>query len=492
MSQRPVPASTIHASALRGLAPEPLVIDDARQKIRAANTAATTRVIVLDDDPTGTQSVHGVPVITRWTLDDLRWAFDQPSRGFFILTNTRGLNDREATATVNEVAAVIDQVAGELGADYSLITRSDSTLRGHYPLETDVLIARARDAGRAYGALLIAPAYIAAGRVTASDVHYVQEGDAFVPVGLTNYARDATFGFESSNIRDYVQEKTHGRIAADEVVSLSLDDIRLGGADRVRDILLGCSDAVPVIVNALDDSDLDVVTLGLLLAEQAGARVLCRTGPSFVASRLGMARREPLSHAEIFATGVRAGNGLVVVGSHVELTSRQLGRLTVSLPQIETVELDVPRLLDPQSADAEVERCAAALAAALQRTDAVLVSSRQVVTGDTGHSSLVIAQTVSSALVELTQRVVREASLKWVLAKGGITSSDIATDGLGIRRANVAGQLFDGIVSVWLNDGDEAGGLQGLPYVVFAGNVGDEETLAEAVTILRGSASVAN
>jgi uncharacterized protein YgbK (DUF1537 family) len=490
VTRRPATGAATEMSALRTLAPEPLVIDDARLKIRESNAAAKTRVIFLDDDPTGSQSVQGVPVLTRWTPDDLRWAFAQPSSGFFILTNTRGLNDSEAVATMREVATVIDLVAGELDVRYSLVTRSDSTLRGHYPLETDVLLEMARDEGHPYDALLIAPAYIAAGRVTASDVHYVQDGDAFVPVGQTSYARDATFGFQSSDIRDYVEEKTDGLIAAEDVVSLSLDNIRLNGPERVRDIILSCSGAVPVIANALDDSDLDVVTLGLLLAEQAGARVLCRTGPSFVASRLGMAGREPLSHAEIFATGERVGNGLVVVGSHVELTSKQVLRLKERLPEIETIELDVPRLLDPLRAASEVERCSVALAAALRRTDALLVSSRLQITGDSGHSSLVIAQTVSRALVDLTKRIVQDVPLKWVLAKGGITSSDIATDGLGIRRATVAGQLFDGIVSVWLNDGDGEGGLRGLPYVVFAGNVGDEDTLAEAVSILRGSTPI--
>jgi uncharacterized protein YgbK (DUF1537 family) len=484
------PGVAVGISELRILAPEPLVIADARRHIRESNAAARTRVIFLDDDPTGSQSVQGVPVLTRWTPDDLRWAFSQPSSGFFILTNTRGLNNVEAAITMSEVAAVIDTVAAELHVDYSLVARSDSTLRGHYPLETDVLLEMARNDGRPYNALLIAPAYIAAGRVTASDVHYVQDGESYVPVGKTSYARDATFGFQSSDIRDYVEEKTEGLIPAGDVVSLSLEDIRTGGPERVRDILLTCTGAIPVIVNALDDSDLDVVTLGLLLAEEAGSRVLCRTGPSFVASRLGMIGRDPLSHGEIFAGGERIGNGLVVVGSHVELTSKQVTRLSESLPEIEIIELEVPRLLDPHHAAEEIDRCGVALAAALQHTDVLLVSSRLQIVGDSGHSSLVIAQSVSKALVDLVRRVVRDVPLKWVLAKGGITSSDIATDGLGIRRAIVAGQLFDGIVSVWLNDGAGEASLQGLPYVVFAGNVGDETTLADAVSILRGSSPI--
>jgi uncharacterized protein YgbK (DUF1537 family) len=454
-------------SVLRAAAPAPLEVPDARAQIRRANLTSGTRVVVLDDDPTGSQSVHGVPVLTAWSRSDLDWAFAQPSAGFFILTNTRGLNDDEARETIRAVEAAVAEAAGSASVDYTLIARSDSTLRGHYPLETDVLVDRARAAGKPYGALLLAPAYIAAGRVTAGDVHYVQDGDTFVPVASTSYAQDATFGFVSSDIREYVEERTRGGIPATAVMSIGLDDIRVGGPTRVRDILLDCRDAVPVVVNALDDSDLDVVTLGLLLAQEQGARVLCRTGPSFVASRLGMAQREPLSSAEVFPQGDRPGHGLVVVGSHVELTTRQVARLRADVDGLAVVEASVPRLLDPDQAEA------------------LLVTSRERIVADSGHDSLVIAQTVSRALVRLTRTAVASCPVRWVLAKGGITSSDTATEGLGIRRAVVAGQLFDGIVSVWLNRSDDQDALLGLPYIVFAGNVGDEASLAEAVTLLR-------
>ena len=466
--------------------PPVLRIPDSRLRIREANAGAGTWVIVLDDDPTGSQSVQHVPVLTRWTPDDLHWAFDQPANGFFILTNSRGLDAEKARATVADVADVIDRVAAERGIRYTLITRGDSTLRGHYPLETDLLIDRARSRGNPYDALIMAPAYLAAGRVTEGDVHYVGTGTSFIPVGLTNYAHDATFGFTSSNLRDYVEEKTHGAIGPAGIVSLSLEDIRLGGVERVRGVIRNCSGATLIIVNALDDADLDVVALGLIEAEADGSRVLSRTGPSFVAARLGIPGRPPLSHDEIFASGTRPGHGLVIVGSHVELTTQQVSRLLKDVAEITTIELDVPTLLEPGAADDEMARCGDALMHALARGDALLISSRHQVTGDSGDSSLVIAQAVSRALVALTSRAVAEVPLKWVLAKGGITSSDVATEGLGIRRATVAGQLFPGIVSVWVHEGGDEQGLQGLPYVVFAGNVGDEASLADAVQILRG------
>ncbi len=465
--------------------PPILRIPDARAAIRDANEAAATRVIVLDDDPTGSQSVHGVPVLTRWSPDDLRWAFDQPGSGFFILTNTRGLAEREAAETVSSVVTAVEQVSAEFGIRYSFITRSDSTLRGHFPLETDVVLGHAARAHDPYDALLIAPAYLAAGRITVDDVHYVGVDDRFVPVGQTSYARDATFGFTSSNIRDYVHEKTGGKVATDSVVSLSLDDIRVGGPARVRDVILGCTNATPVVVNAVDEADLDVVVLGLIEAESAGARVLSRTGPTFVAARLGIAARPPVSRSEIFASGERPGHGLVIVGSHVELTTAQVARLVEKNTELSIVELDVPKLLDPPSAKAEIERCAAALVESVAFSDTLLVTSRVRVDGDDGHASLLIAQTVSHALSTLAQQLVSATGIAWVLAKGGITSSDIATEGLQIRRALVVGQLFPGIVSVWVNQSEDSERLRGLPLIVFAGNVGDETTLLRAVDILR-------
>jgi uncharacterized protein YgbK (DUF1537 family) len=457
-------------------------VPNARERIRAANADGGPWVVVLDDDPTGSQSVHDVPVLTTWTVDDLRWGFEQDSHGFFILTNTRGRNADETRQVVTEVADAVRAAAA--GRPYTLIARGDSTLRGHYPLETDVLELHAAPAP--YDALLIAPAYLPAGRVTADDVHYVAADGRYVPVGDTIYAQDATFGFTSSDLKDYVEEKTAGRFPAADVVSLSLDDIRVGGPERVTSVLAAVSGAAPVIVNATDESDLDTVVLGVIEAEKRGTRVLGRTGPSFVAARLGIAPRAPLTHAEIFRGGRRDGHGLIVVGSHIDLTTRQLQRLRAERPEVATVELDVPRLLDPIAAGDEIAVKGDALVAALLHGDAILATSRARITGDSGDSSLDIARTVSAALTGISARAVAEVPVAWVLAKGGITSSDVATEGLGIRRATVAGQLFPGIVSVWLNEGAAGSRLHGLPYVVFAGNVGDDGTLAAAVSILRG------
>jgi uncharacterized protein YgbK (DUF1537 family) len=473
----PLPRGARAANELFVSGPASLNVAGVRETIRGRMRATGTKLVVLDDDPTGSQSVQQVPVLTRWDADDVRWAFSQPADVFFVLTNTRSLDESETAALLGEVLTTLDVVASQLGQPYAVISRSDSTMRGHFPFETDVMAGFAADHGRPYDAVLIAPAYFAAGRVTTGDIHYARSGDAFLPVGSTDYAADATFGFRSSNLRDYVEEKTGGRIKADDVGSLTIEDIRLGGPSRVAEILVACRDQKPVIVNAVLEADLEVVVLGVLDAEDAGTTILYRTGPSFVPVRAGLVSRPLVTHEQIFGGRSNSGHGLVVVGSHVDLTGRQIERL-LELPGVARVELDVPGVLDAARRDEILRDTGVTLTEALKGSDVVLVTSRNRVTGPTASSSLAIARQVSAALVALVKQVQAHSALSWVIAKGGITSSDVATAGLGMRRANVLGQLFPGVVSVWITEG--------LPYVVFAGNVGDDTSLAKAVDILRG------
>ncbi len=454
-----------------------------RALIRSERLRLGRTLVVLDDDPTGSQSVHGMPVITSWEPDDVAWAFEQPGDAFFVLTNTRSLPPEQTARLIAGVVDVIEEVAGRLGRPVDLVLRGDSTLRGHYPLESDLLARRAAEHGEPYRALLLVPAYLEAGRITVDDVHLVRRGDEYVPVADTDYASDATFGFASSDLRDYVVEKTAGGVPRSAVASLSLDDIRVGGAERVRDVIVAGRNAQPIVVNAAQAADLDVVAHGLLLAQAAGARVLVRTGPSFVASLLGLEKRAPLTQADVFRGGRRPGHGIVVVGSHVALTTAQVQRLRSQRAGLPVVELDVPRLLGAGWAD-EVQRATDAATAALAHGNVLLVTSRRRVDADDGAASLELARSVSRALVTVVAQAVRTVPVSWVIAKGGITSSDVATGALDIRRAEVLGQLFPGVVSVWSHRGGADAALEGLPYVVFAGNVGDESSLAEAVAIL--------
>jgi uncharacterized protein YgbK (DUF1537 family) len=442
--------------------PPPLVVEDARERIRAAQK----RIAVLDDDPTGSQTVHGVAIVTM--IDDEALA-DAKDTTFF-LTNTRSLPEAEAEELTYSVARRLL----ELDANVALVSRSDSTLRGHVVAEVRAIDRARRElTGSGYDGVLLAPAFFEAGRFTAGDIHWARVGGEDVPVGETEFARDATFGYRSSDLREFVAEKS----GADDVVSLSLEDIREGGPERITKLLDGVDQGRWVVVNALDYCDLEVVVLGLLAS---GGSFLYRTGPSFVRALAGLEPRDPLTTHDIWPDGHPGGHGLVVVGSHVGLTSRQVATAQAR-GGLHEVELDVTAL-----DDASVAEISKRVVTALQGSDVLLYTSRTLVRSDDADDSLAISRRVSTAVTEVV-RAALEARPSWVIAKGGITSHDVAVRGLGIRRAEVLGQLLPGMVSVF-RPLDAAPGAVGTPYVVFAGNVGDEETLADIVDRFRGNA----
>jgi len=457
---------------------------DARARIRRAQAAAGRRIAVLDDDPTGSQTVHDVAVVTVADPDAIAAALDGPGATCFVLTNTRSMGESDAVAVNTRVGRALFELSRRLDAPVEVVSRSDSTLRGHVIAEVTALDAVRREVlGRGYDGVLLVPAYLEAGRCTAGDVHWARSGGELQPVGQTEFARDATFGFAASDLREFVVEKSRGTIRRDQVRSITLDDIRHGGPARVASLLAEATDGTFVVVNAVDYADLDVVVLGVLDAQTTGKEFLYRTGPSFPQPLAGLQPRPPLRAPDIWPGGRPGGHGLVVVGSHVGLTSRQVA-VARDRGDLTEVELEVPVVADPARRDGHVAEVTGRVAGALARSDVLLFTSRALVRHTDPEASLALARTVSAAVVDVVRGAVA-AGPAWVVAKGGITSHDVALRGLGIRRATVLGQLLPGLVSVF-RPVQALPQVVGTPYVVFAGNVGDETTLAYVIDLLRG------
>lgn len=469
----------IDEAALLAAFPHPL---DTTAAEVAERVAASGRVlVVLDDDPTGTQSVADLPVLTRWEQADLVWALGRGAAAVYVLTNTRSLDAATAAERNREVVRSAVAAAAEVGVAVAFVSRSDSTLRGHFPLETAVIAETLAETGapRPDGVLVV-PAFPDAGRVTIGGVHYMRGEGGLTPVAETEFARDATFGYASSDLRDYVAEKTGGAIPADRVLALTLDVIR-SGPDAVAVLLRRAADATPVVVDVVEESDLRVVALGLEIVEGEGRSFLYRVGPPFVRARIGQAVREPLTEAEVFAEVTpNDRGGLIVVGSHVGLTSRQLARLQRDRPGTAVAEIDVNAVIEGDR-EAELAKVVDAAVAALATGDVIVHTSRLLVRTDDPEASLDISRRVSAAVVEVVQRVLAAAPPRFVIAKGGITSSDVAAFGLAIRHAVVRGPMLPGIVSLWQ---PVDGPAEGIPYIVFAGNVGDDDSLSAVVATL--------
>ncbi len=368
------------------------------------------------------------------------------------------------------------------------MSRSDSTLRGHVHAETAALDRARRDVlGRGYDGIVLCPAFIEAGRITVDGIHLARVGDEYVPVGETEFARDTAFGYRSSKLADFIAETSGGTVAAGDVITISLDDIRAGGPDRVAELFARADGGRFFAVDASEQDDLDIIALGLVTAQSNGVELLPRTGPSLVRALGGLSVAAPLRGAQLWPDGRRPGHGAVLVGSHTEATSAQV-KAVLDARDTTLIELDVATVLDASSAERHVAEVIDAAVAALANSTVMVVTSRELITDAAQDSSgLAVSRQVSAALSAVAAGL-QPAAPAWMVAKGGITSHDIAVTGLGIRRARVLGQLMVGLISV-LRPVAAPASVLGMPYVVFAGNVGDAGTLNYVIDALEDPAT---
>jgi len=450
--------------------------DSLRAEIKAHLKQTKHKFIVLDDDPTGVQTVHDIFVITDWGKDWIKKGLSDERSVLYILTNTRSYN-AEKTENINrEIVQNIVDVTKEMGINYSIISRSDSTLRGHYPLEINVLQDELlKTADVQISGHLIVPAFFEAQRYTIDNIHYLGIDGQLVPVNETEFANDSVFGFNTANLPKWIEEKTNGSVASESALIISLEDIHDGGIDKVYEILLSANNNAPIIVNAKSYYDLDIVSLAVLKAIDSGKQFLFRTAASIVKSIAGIQDRPYLSANEIVSNDENQNNGgFIIVGSHTNKTTEQIKELMNKYP-IEQIEMNVVKVLNKETRTEELTRvCHLVDHNISSNRDTLVYTSRDLISAKDKEENLKISQTVSSSLVKVIRSL--KVKPKFIMAKGGITSSDVATDGLEIKYAKVLGQAIAG-VPVWLT-GNEAK-FKNTPYIVFPGNVGDKDSIAQ-------------
>ncbi|CAN5848837.1 four-carbon acid sugar kinase family protein [soil metagenome] len=459
------------ADLLARLPPEP---DVTGLTAELRDAASRRKLVVLDDDPTGTQTVHGVDVLTTWTEADLTAAVLGSEPLFYVLTNSRALTETAAADLAKTLSETLARVQEVTGRPLDILSRSDSTLRGHYPAELSPLTDFARPNGH-----LIVPAFPEGGRVTVDGVHYVLAGDTYRPVTDTDFARDPTFGYRHAYLPAWVEEKTGGAWRQEEVLHVSIQTVRVGGPDAVAAVLMQAEHNRPVVADAVTYADLSVLAAGLARAERAGKRFLARTAASFVRVRGGLAEKPLLTRTDLRLNAGRGG--MVLVGSYVDLSARQLTAAR-ELEGVDARELSVQTLLehgDPEAEAAALARWADSVMAT-GRT-ALIYTSRSLVTEQGGKTHVEIAALVSAALSSVPRHLPQIPA--WIVDKGGINSSDVDTRGLGVRKARVLGQVKPGIPT-WRLGAESR--FPGMPYLVFPGNVGTDETLADIITLLGG------
>ena len=417
-------------------------------------------VVVLDDDPTGVQTLAGARVLLEWDAGRVREAL-AGLPAVHLITNVRALPADGARAVTADAA----RTALAAAPDALLVLRGDSTLRGHLREEL-LALAEVATPGRMPPVLLV-PALPGAGRVTVGGVHVLERDGRRVPLHETEYARDGVFAYADARVLAWAEERTGGLLRARDGRELHLEALRTGGPELVAAALRELEAAgrpAALVPDVEDVSDLELVAEGYAQALDDGVTAFVRCAPAFVGVLTGTAAVGP-------APAPRVDRALVVCGSYVPATTAQLRALAAAHPGT-LVEVDVEALASAEP-EPEVRRAAAAASSLLRAGSlAVLATPR---TRPAGTETLEAGARISAGLARAAGAVAPRPPC--VVVKGGITSCVTLREGFGAAEADVLGPLLPG-VSRW-----RAGDLD---YVVVPGNVGDEQLLADVVRSVLG------
>lgn len=439
------------------------------------------KIIVLDDDPTGVQTVHGISVYTDWSVESIEKGFLESNSMFFILTNSRGFIPSETEAAHQKIAENIAAVSAKLNKEFIVISRGDSTLRGHYPLETKTLQENLelKSTIKFDGEMLL-PFFKEGGRLTLDNIHYLQHEDELIPAGETEFAKDRAFGYASSHLGEWVEEKSNGEFKADSLIYITLESIRALEIDKITSQFLSAEQFNKIIVNAVDYIDVKIVTIALIKAMKQGKNYMFRSAAALTKVIGGVSDKALLTREELIKGNSPFG-GLIIIGSHVSKTTEQLEELK-KCDLINFIELDVHLVIQPRQFKLEVDRVIRQCEEFLRLGHTVTVYTRRDrfdLGGNKREEELQLSVKISDAVTRIVQRL--NVRPRYIVAKGGITSSDIGTKGLKVQRATVAGQIKPGI-PVWIT-GEESK-FPGIAYIIFPGNVGTKTTLKETVQLL--------
>ena len=440
------------------------------------------KVVVIDDDPTGSQTVHSCPLLLEWDQETLRQGLRHPSPLLFLLADTRALTPEAAAARNREIVRHLDAALAAEGlgrGDVLLVSRGDSTLRGHGVLEPATL----HEAFGPFDATFHIPAFLEGGRTTRNGVHLLN-GE---PVHTTAFAKDRIFGFSTSDLANWLEEKSGGLIRSAEVQRIDvrkLDAAGGAGLPGLIDRLRSLKGNAPVVVDAERQDQLNALAAAVR-ALRSEKRFLFRSAASLVKA-LADPGPPPLDAVGLAALRRHNGDGallpgLVVVGSYVPLADQQLERLLQD-PGCHGLELPVRRIArvleggTPDLLLADLEREWLQQLREMLAGDAtpVLYSSR----GELGFASLPQRRHFSLQLAQVMARLAAALApdLGYLISKGGTTTQTLLSKGLGLTAVQLEGQLLPGLSLVRPSEGRNAG----LPILTFPGNLGSADTLRDA------------
>ncbi len=445
------------------------------------------KIIIFDDDPTGSQTVYGCPLLLNWDEESLEKAFKQPSQLIFILANTRSLSSSLADKKIREICSSLKRFfirQGYSKDDYLYISRGDSTLRGHGVLEPATLD---EELGPFHATFHI-PAFFEGGRTTEDGIHYLNG----IPVHMTDFGHDKLFGFSTSDLAEWIEEKSCGKIEVENILHLDIKQLDMAfdnenGFESLLIFLSKLENNISVVVDAKLPQHLEILARAIKKTSKE-KRFLFRTAASFINALSGLPPN-PKSTSDLVSLKSRNIDfeykpGLIMVGSHVQLATDQLETL-LKEKFCEGLEIPVSKLADIfvlddcQQLILELEGILLSKIESIldRKKIPVLYTTREEMQFSSNSERMNFGLELAEFMAILVGKITKK--LGYIISKGGITTQLLLQKGLNLNQVNLQGQILPGLSIVKsMSDQDE------LPVITFPGNLGNDKTLLQSFRLM--------
>ena len=444
------------------------------------------KIIIIDDDPTGSQTVNDCNLILRWDYETLLKGLKDSSNLLFILANTRSLSKEDVKIRLKEICSVLREIINNSSfaeEDFVLISRGDSTLRGHNFVEPDII----NELLGPFDATFYIPAFIEGNRTTVNGNHFVDN----IPINETIFSKDKIFGFNTSNIKELICEQSNYQLDFNNIENIFIKDFEALETNQPSKLFMQIEklkNNKKVIVDIMDYSQLDKFS-SIIRSLLKKKKFLFRSAASFISS-LSNVKRTQKDH--IYFSQLRRKNnsdkamkGLIVVGSYVELTTRQLNKvLEISL--CKPIEINVFKLYeffkigDNLNLNSLKKLILNSIRQNLSRESIpVLYTSRKIISPIDKNDLIQFQLFLSVFIAEIVSAIKNE--IGYLISKGGITTNTIISKGLEADSVYLEGQILPGISLVTFDLLEQKGKL---PIVTFPGNIGNNMSLVTALEIL--------
>lgn len=476
---------------------------DLHDRIETALSAKDDEIVVFfEDDPMGVQQSHDVYLITDNSTSGIqsgiRAARDSGHRLVFILTNSRAYTTKETMRLSREIARSLCEIIDKNNLSIRVGFRGDSTLRGHFPVEPMVFSKTLEHCSGKCDGIIVTYAFLTEMRritVDGTQLLRIRKNDDsfwYRPVHLTEFAKDERFRYSTSNMAEFTEYKfsssgIDGGKASD-VLHIDLANIRMG-PEAVKEKLVEAENGRIIVVDIVSHKDLQVLVLGILLAEREGKNYIYQTAASFPPARVNMPDSPILTRKDLLRLSANTGHILCLWGSIVDLSNTQLERVLKSFPQIAQIPLDVRRILkNSREKEDAVNSVAKNVQEAFRNGKHAIVytypRSQYPPMRLSEETKAMNEKEVSGSLQSVYDKIGFHPST--VLFKGG-TTSGMGLVGSGADRVYVLGQISSGvpIVKASLHRNQDHFSEDVL-FVIGPGNVGLPDTYVEIIEKLTG------